>query len=220
MAVNISGNGAIEGITSFNGGGLTFRNILYNGWVNTSSEINQRGKTIAQVSNGNYFADRWERVSSTTMTQKVEEKNYIPNRTYTLSGTNVTTVQVTSPASGTWDWGTVPSDASLVQLELGDTASSFEYRPYGLELSLCQRYYQFAYANIRSSAGYIFENAVTWNTQMRISPSIFTGGTPVNCIIRYLDIAPYGCRMEAVSQQPDGTDSYALEQILELNAEL
>ncbi|AOV62045.1 tail fiber protein [Synechococcus phage S-CAM7] len=150
MAVNISGNGAIEGITSFNGediasfneGGPTFRNILFNGWVNTSIGINQRGKTIAQVSNGEYWADRWQRVSSTTMTQKVEGGNYIPNRTYTLSGNNVTTTQITSPASGTWDWGTVPSNASLVQLELGDTASSFEYRPYGLEVILCQRYYE------------------------------------------------------------------------------
>jgi len=29
-----------------------------------------------------------------------------------------------------------------VQLERGSTASSFEYRPYGTELALCQRYYQ------------------------------------------------------------------------------
>jgi hypothetical protein len=28
-----------------------------------------------------------------------------------------------------------------VQVELGSTASSFEYRPYGAELALCQRYY-------------------------------------------------------------------------------
>ena len=28
-----------------------------------------------------------------------------------------------------------------VQVELGSTASSFEYRPYGTELALCQRYY-------------------------------------------------------------------------------
>ena len=142
MAVSISGVGVIEGITSFNGGGFNFRNILYNGWVNTSDEINQRDKTFSEVSNGEYWADRWERVTSSTMTQKVEEGNYIPNETYTLSGTNVTTTQVTSPSSGTWDWGTVPSDASLVQLELGDTATSFEYRPKGLELALCQRYYQ------------------------------------------------------------------------------
>ena len=29
-----------------------------------------------------------------------------------------------------------------IQLERGSTASSFEYRPYGTELTLCQRYYQ------------------------------------------------------------------------------
>jgi len=31
-----------------------------------------------------------------------------------------------------------------VQLEKGSTATSFDYRPYGTELSLCQRYYQYA----------------------------------------------------------------------------
>ena len=30
-----------------------------------------------------------------------------------------------------------------VQLEKGSTATSFDYRPYGTELALCQRYYQF-----------------------------------------------------------------------------
>ena len=29
-----------------------------------------------------------------------------------------------------------------VQLEAGSTATSFDYRPYGTELALCQRYYQ------------------------------------------------------------------------------
>jgi hypothetical protein len=29
-----------------------------------------------------------------------------------------------------------------VQLEKGSTATSFDYRPYGTELSLCQRYYE------------------------------------------------------------------------------
>ena len=32
-----------------------------------------------------------------------------------------------------------------VQLEKGDTATSFDYRPYGTELALCQRYYQTSY---------------------------------------------------------------------------
>ena len=179
MAVSISGDGNIGGITSFNGGGLAFRNILYNGWVNTNNEINQRSKTISQVSNGDYWADRWQRVSSTTMTQKIEESNYVPGRTYTLSGTNVTTVQITSPASGTWNWGTVPSNASLVQLELGDSASSFEYRPYGLELSLCQRYYEtgtvLGLSGILHNNGDTRGSIISFKNTKRIAPSMVGG---------------------------------------------
>ena len=33
-----------------------------------------------------------------------------------------------------------------VQLERGSTASSFEYRPYGTELTLCERYYEKSYS--------------------------------------------------------------------------
>ncbi len=191
MAVKINGDGAIDGITSFNGGGFNFRNILYNGWVNTSDEINQRIKTFSEVSNGDYWADRWQRVSSTTMTQKVEEGNYIPNKTYTLSGTNVTTTQITSPSSGTWDWGTVPSNASLVQLELGGTASSFEYRPKGLELFLCQRYFE--KGGCRPN-GVVFTNGDTRGYQgeflvpKRITPTL----TPSNVSIVIFGVGSLG----------------------------
>ena len=39
-----------------------------------------------------------------------------------------------------------------VQLEKGSTATSFDYRPYGTELQLCQRYYEKSY-NMASIAG-------------------------------------------------------------------
>ena len=44
-----------------------------------------------------------------------------------------------------------------VQLEKGSTATSFDYRPYGTELQLCQRYFQiekggYGYANVGASA--------------------------------------------------------------------
>ena len=42
----------------------------------------------------------------------------------TLVGTNGATLYITG-----------------VQLEVGSTATSFDYRPYGTELALCQRYY-------------------------------------------------------------------------------
>lgn len=41
---------------------------------------------------------------------------------------------VGAQTSGTWTIGNV-------QLEKGSTATSFDYRPYGTELALCQRYY-------------------------------------------------------------------------------
>ena len=54
-----------------------------------------------------------------------------------------------------------------VQLEKGSTATSFDYRPYGTELSLCQRYlpvasagdpyYGYSYATTASIVGYYFK---------------------------------------------------------------
>ena len=66
-----------------------------------------------------------------------------------------------------------------VQLEVGESATEFEHRPYGTELSLCQRYYQFIdgaeYSNeaIWSSYGAAY-NYVNWQykVQMRSQPTI------------------------------------------------
>jgi len=44
------------------------------------------------------------------------------------------TVQLLSTLNATWF-------ITGVQLEVGSTATSFDYRPYGTELALCQRYY-------------------------------------------------------------------------------
>jgi hypothetical protein len=40
-----------------------------------------------------------------------------------------------------------------VQLEVGSSATSFDYRPYGTELALCQRYYQTGYVGAAGGAG-------------------------------------------------------------------
>ncbi len=58
-----------------------------------------------------------------------------------------------------------------VQLEKGSTATSFDYRPYGTELALCQRYYQQATTVINSSS------AITpWFWNMRVTPTVTGGG--------------------------------------------
>ena len=112
-----------------------FRNILINGAVT----INQRGTTYAAAAVGDYWADRWKKTAG-GMTQIVEDGNYQPSTEYTLSGTGVTTQQITSPASGNWTIPDVPSTATNIQLEPGPVATPFEHRPIGTELALCQRY--------------------------------------------------------------------------------
>jgi hypothetical protein len=69
-----------------------------------------------------------------------------------------------------------------VQLEVGSTATSFDYRPYGTELALCQRYYtSLLNPELRGVVG---SPAVTFNRMglilpvtMRASPTISMSGT-------------------------------------------
>jgi hypothetical protein len=72
-----------------------------------------------------------------------------------------------------------------VQLEVGSVATPFERRPYGTELSLCQRYYQQLELNATGSAdfkymdaarGAAFNASIVYPVEMRTSPTIaFTG---------------------------------------------
>jgi len=61
-----------------------------------------------------------------------------------------------------------------VQLEVGSTATSFDYRPYGTELALCMRYYQQtnSFTAVGVSASSNIYGIVTFPVTMRSSPSI------------------------------------------------
>ena len=57
-----------------------------------------------------------------------------------------------------------------VQLEKGSTATSFDYRPYGTELGLCQRYYcNYGSAAFVFNTGY---NSMQFHVSMRATPTI------------------------------------------------
>jgi hypothetical protein len=56
-----------------------------------------------------------------------------------------------------------------VQLEKGSTATSFDYRPYGTELALCQRYYEKSYAQDVKPA-----TATTSETTRCVFPALYT----------------------------------------------
>ena len=85
-----------------------------------------------------------------------------------------------------------------VQLEKGSTATSFDYRPYGTELSLCQRYYQLntsavGYSNSTTAVDVILSGSV----QMRVSPSVslFNGTSGVldyNVSFRNISVTTIG----------------------------
>jgi len=67
-----------------------------------------------------------------------------------------------------------------VQLEKGSTATSFDYRPYGTELALCQRYFEkmptgaSGYASVRTTDWYGY---IHWQTEKRANPTITLTGT-------------------------------------------
>jgi hypothetical protein len=68
-----------------------------------------------------------------------------------------------------------------VQLEVGSTATSFDYRPYGTELALCQRYY-FSSGGTHEYLAFLDGNLadypslqpLTWPVTMRSTPSVNT----------------------------------------------
>ena len=124
-------------MASQNGGQLAgFRNVVINGDL----VVNQRALSVASVSTGDYGEDRWKKTAG-GMTQIIEDGNYEPSSTYTLSGTGITATQITSPASGDWTLPDISTSARKIQVELGSVATPFEHRPVGTELALCQRYF-------------------------------------------------------------------------------
>ena len=60
-----------------------------------------------------------------------------------------------------------------VQLEKGSTATSFDYRPYGTELALCQRYYEVGGYNVQAAtaAGGGIAALVGFKASKRASPT-------------------------------------------------
>ena len=67
-----------------------------------------------------------------------------------------------------------------VQLEKGSTATAFDYRPYGTELQLCQRYYQVISGGINgwpsSSSATTLQIAVLLPVSMRTTPTLTASG--------------------------------------------
>jgi len=182
VTLGLNGNPAISYTTS---GAQFTKNKLINGEV---TRINQRafngtwsGKSVWETQPATivgkeaaYGYDMWFRSNaarldgtgaSDNMAQWIESGNFRPSTVHTLSGTGVTTTQITSPASGDWKI-IVAQGATNVQVEEGNVATPFELRSIRYELAECQRYYVSiaTYTMTGPRGGY-------WPVPMRTTPS-------------------------------------------------
>jgi hypothetical protein len=73
-----------------------------------------------------------------------------------------------------------------IQLEKGATATSFDYRPYGTEFALCQRYYETSYP-VGYPAGYNFAQEYPFSTSKPLAVNfIASDDTTVSQSVRFV----------------------------------
>lgn len=126
----------------------------------------------------------------------------------------------TSGTAGTNDY----FDFTGFQLEVGTTATNFDYRPYGTELALCQRYYQTGYFTIRA---YSTTNGTNWSANyppivtMRTTPTIaISGGSTASINSSGAQSIQTDGSFRGEIQSNGGGDSYAINQICTRASEL
>ena len=126
-----------------------------------------------------------------------------------------------SATAGAWSAGYYPSATGAtsvvgtsgatfyitgVQLEKGSTATSFDYRPYGTELQLAQRYYEklptggYGAVGVRTTDWYGY---VMWQVEKRANPTCTLNGT-INIVGSVGDIN---------TQTPTGLDTASTKTI-------
>ena len=123
-------------------------------------------------------ADTFGTLASPTRTQ-IATGTFTVTSTLTKYSTNIvipsaatTGIEVVfsvgAQTSGTWTIGTA-------QLESGSVVTPFEFRQYGTEFSLCQRYYQYQLTDARTygnAGGYYVESYIV--PAMRATPTVTT----------------------------------------------
>ena len=167
-------------ITGLMGGAIsnTVRSYPYSYTINSANTWEQKSVTIPGDTSGT-----WNKTNSIGM---VVYFNIGCGSTYLATpGTWVTAeefgptgqVNVISTLNATWQ-------ITGVQLEVGSQATSFEYRPYGTELQLCQRYYQTtgSITGVGANSS-VFQGFVTYGVQMRIVNPVFA----LNAVMRITD---------------------------------
>ncbi|MEX0934400.1 MAG: hypothetical protein WDZ42_01220 [Candidatus Saccharimonadales bacterium] len=200
----------IQGAVDETFGFLSNRNTIINGNFNINQ---RNVSATVTLSAGQYGHDRWKAgsggctytfstsnnittitITSGTLQQVIEGLNLMSG-TYVLSWTGTAQASIdgssfgNSGITGTAVGGTNQTiefslgTVSMVQYESGSVPTSFERRPHGVELSLCQRYFQKLMWNTAmgisgGNGGSGYSTYIGWNfpfpVVMRASPTIDT----------------------------------------------
>ena len=116
---------------------------------------------------------------SGTATARVTINSATPSGNFAVSPITVTgqtagtTMSVEFTGANAAGGGTIASSTGTVgaaQLELGTKATSFEFRPYGIEFHLAQRYCQF----LAGSSSRSFGSCYTYNSSLALAPILFS----------------------------------------------
>ncbi|MGR6861643.1 phage tail-collar fiber domain-containing protein [Aliivibrio salmonicida] len=113
-------------------------------FINAQFKVNQRGvASWDDITAGAYGWDRFKKISTSIIRQPIESGAYEPNTKYTLSASDGTNKQITSPVSGHWDNTdlNVSNTVSWVKLEKGSEVTFIELEDKAIELIRCQRFY-------------------------------------------------------------------------------
>ncbi|WNL34064.1 phage tail protein [Arcobacter cryaerophilus gv. pseudocryaerophilus] len=202
-----------------------FKNLI----INPNKTINQRGTTGTALNT--YYQDRWAGNGSGGLYQKIENVNIQISGTYTISWTGTAKCTISDSTNNTTytvissnlDSGAKitltanryvkiefsSTDFTNVQLEFGSAATSFEQRPFSLEISLCQRYYEKSYSLNTPPATVTFLDAIVgdasqvsdinceFKIEKRVKPTItfysaLTGTAGVICYKNTMSTTPQG----------------------------
>jgi len=164
-------------------GGFTINQRGYTSGTSLSSGFYGHDRWKGGASGGTYTFTQGSTGVNTTITitagsiiQVIEGANLPEGGTYVLSWTGTAQGKNGSGsfgASGITGTITAGTNTNIefntgtcgnVQLEVGSTATSFDYRPYGTELALCQRYYQIPSKLASSDNYFLFGTGYTINS--------------------------------------------------------
>jgi hypothetical protein len=187
------------------------RSYIFNYTINSANTFEYKTITIAGDQSGTWSTDN---SAGLILNFALGTGSTYQGTASTWTGSNV---QSTSGAVSLVGTSGATFYVTGVQLEKGSTATSFDYRPFGTELALCQRYFFLTdstagyayYGSGYQAAGYQASSYWLYPVQMRTTATITSSGTwsLVNCtgLLTIADLKGYNVYVTVT-----GTGVYSL----------